>query len=203
MRGRLRGDGAVFTLAAVLAGAVQTFGSPRRAAAVAVMTLALAAGAAGCGSDSSDDVTIPQQNADDMLAALDAVQTACQAEDTTGARTAANDFVQQVNALPEEVGSEAKNALRDAGKNLETLATSSSDCTGGVPEITTDSSTDETTTTSSSTTTEETTTTSTETSTEEDTDTTTTEPPPEEPPPDEGNGGGNQGGGSGGVGGGG
>ena len=177
MMRRLGADGTVSTLAAVLAGAVQTFGSPRRALAVALMTLALAAGASGCGSDSSDDVTIPQQNADDMLAALDAVQTACQADDTAGARSAANEFVREVNALPETVGEEAKNALRDAGKNLETLTTSSSECT--VPEITTD------------------------TSTEEDTDTTTTEPPPDEEPPDEGNGGGNQGGGSGGVGGGG
>ena len=201
MRGGLRGNGTVSTLAAVLAGAVQTFGSPRRALAVAAMTLALTAGATGCGSDSSDDVTIPQQNADAMLQALDAVQTACQASNSSGARSAANDFVEQVDALPASVGEEAKNALRDAGKNLETLTTSSSDCT--VPELTT-TSTEEETTTSSTTTEEETTTTTTtdeETSTDEDTTTTTKPPPP--PPDDEGGGQGGGSGGSGGVGGGG
>jgi hypothetical protein len=204
MRGRLGGNETVSTLAAVLARAVHTFDLPRRRAAVALMTLALAAGVTGCGSDESDDVTIPQDNAQAMLQALDDVETACGNSDSRGAQDAAAEFIDLVNQLPQSVGIKAKEALRDAGMNLKTLSSTSADCTGGETTTTpTTTSSSSTTPTSTSTSTTDSTSTSTETSTSTSTDTQTDTTDTGTTTTGQGGNGQGGGGGSGGIGGGG
>jgi hypothetical protein len=163
------------------------------------MLVALAATLSACGGG-DQAVTIPQANANQLLGALDRVETACSAQLRSDAVSAANDFIAGVNALPKEVGTDTKDAMRDAGTNLKTLAASCKPSSDTTDEATTTTSSSESTTTeptsTTATTTTDTTSTETETTTTStSTDTTTTSEPP---PP-----GGGNGGGSGGVGGGG
>ena len=162
-------------------------GQRRLAGALAVVAVAMAISA--CGS-SSDDATIPQQNANELNSALASVQAAVDAGNCKEAETAAGDFIDAVNNLPDTVGTEDKDALRSAGENLETLAQDPTQCqaetgTTNLGGQQSTSTTEPTTTLPSSTT--ETTTSSTTTTTS-----TTTQP---EPPSDEGGGGGEPSGG--------
>jgi hypothetical protein len=88
----------------------------RSALAAGAAATALGLGLGACGSDS--DGTIPPDQADALLAALTQVQESVEARDCTAAQTDARQFVEQVNALPREVGEETKNTLREAGNNL-------------------------------------------------------------------------------------
>jgi hypothetical protein len=141
---------------------------------VAALVIALAIGVAlsACGSTDQADVTIPNENAQAMIADLDQAQQAL-GSDCRTAEQAAGDFVDQVNLLPSQVGTEAKDRLRDAGENLKKLIGAQCQPSGAtgeagvVPETTTS--------------------TPPETTSEEATNTTTTETE-EEPPPTEGGG---------------
>jgi hypothetical protein len=108
--------------------------SPRNALAAGALVAALAL--AACGSDSGD-VTIPQDNADAMLAALDELQQKVDAGDCTGAQTDATQFVAEVNGLPKEVGEEVKTQLRAAGEDLIAKTQDPSQCGDGGEETTT------------------------------------------------------------------
>jgi hypothetical protein len=157
-------------------------GKTRLAGALAVVATAMAISA--CGS-SSDNATIPQQNADELNAALNSAQAAVEAGNCKEAENAAGDFIDAVNNLPDSVSTDDKDGLRAAGANLEKLAQDPSQCkpdtgTTGLPGQQTTTSTTEPTTTVPTTTTPTTTSTTTTTST----------PPPE-------TGGGNEGGGGG------
>jgi hypothetical protein len=142
-------------------GAAHTFASRARLRALVLAPLAmLMLIATGCGSDSSDEITIPKENSDQLLAALNQVQADCDSQMRSAAVNAAQNFVEGVNQLPKEVGTEAKDALRDAGENLKTLAakcesgsTGATGPVGVVPSTSTSTSTSTTTTTTSSTTT--------------------------------------------------
>ena len=154
----------------------------------------------GCGSDEISG-EIPQANADELNASLDEVRTAVESSppQCTTAKSAADQFVADVNALPADAGSELKDALRDAGDNLRVLVDEQCASTG-----TTDTATSTTTTpTTSSTSTTSSTTTPTTTHTTDTTSTTSTTTE-EQPPPGNGNAGGppgNGGGADGGTGG--
>jgi hypothetical protein len=152
-------------------------GQKRLAGALAVAAVAVAISACG----SSDDKTIPPQNSEQLTSALTAVETAIDNRECGNAQQEAQNFVEAVNELPESVGTEDKEKLRNAGENLEKLAADPNQCKAPPPTGTTDLS--DTTTTSSTTTTpapteSETTTTTSSTST-------TSEPAPE-PGGDEG-----------------
>jgi len=105
----------------------------RRVAAIALAALAL--GAAGCGSD--DEATIPQENAEALLALLSQVETSADRGDCTSATTDATQFVQGVNALPKEVGADTKEELRKAGENLVAMTRDPSKCEEPDEETTT------------------------------------------------------------------
>jgi hypothetical protein len=140
-------------------GAAHTFASRARLRALVLAPLAvLMLIATGCGSDSSDEITIPKENSDQLLAALNQVQADCDSQMRSAAVNAAQNFVEGVNQLPKEVGTEAKDALRDAGENLKTLAakcesgsTGATGPVGVVPSTSTSTSTSTTTTSSTTT----------------------------------------------------
>jgi hypothetical protein len=147
----------------------------------------------GCGS-SDVGGEIPQADAAQLNASLDAVNSAIASNDCATASAQADAFVQMVNDLPASAGTELKDALRNAGENLEGLVADQCSTTGSTSTKTTSSSSSEPTTssTSSSTTSSSTTSTSTDTTTTTSTTSTTETKPP---------GGGNQGGNGGGGGG--
>jgi hypothetical protein len=151
-----------------------------RVAALLALAVSIAA-IAGCGSNDING-TIPQANADQMVAELDGVETLLASGDCAGAQARVQDFLDQVDLLPSTAGSELKGALRDSGNNLKSLV---AQCQSGVTGPTGEQSTSQHTSTKH--TTSETTTA--ETSTSEETTTTT----PEEPasPPTHSNAGGN------------
>ena len=144
----------------------------------------------GCGSDENSG-QIPQANADQLNAALDAVSAAVETNppacDTATSQASA--FVDQVNQLPVTAGTDLKEALRGAGENLKQLVNEQCASTGATgpsaPERPTTSSTTPTTSSTTDTT-------SSTTTTDTTSSTTTTEEPP---PRGNGNGGGPPGGG--------
>ena len=120
---------------------------------------AAALGAAGCGEEG----TIPRDDAQALLEALNEVESKVEEGDCSSAETDATQLVGAVNQLPSDVGADVKELLRAAGENLVRLTRD--DCE---PET---GATGETTTTTEPTTTTPTTTTT----------TTTEEQPPEQP----------------------
>src|SRR3954454_13416735 len=161
----------------------------------------------GCGSGDDINGQIPQDDAAQLNGALDAVNSAIESNDCATASSQADDFVQVVNGLPASAGTELKDALRNAGENLEALVADQCAPTGSTSTQSTSSSSTEpsTSTTSSSTTSNSTTTT---TSSTADTTTTTTTTSTQTKPQgggqggNDGGGGGGDGGGDGGTGGG-
>jgi hypothetical protein len=182
-------------------------GQKRLAGVLAVAAVAVAISACGSG----DPKTIPPDDAAKLTSALTAVETAINDRHCAEAQARAQDFVQAVNELPDTVGTEDKDTLREAGENLEELAADKNQCKPPPPTGTSDlsSTTSSTTTTEPEPTTTETSTTS-STTTSSTTTTTSSEPPPDDsggPPSDTGGGppsdtggGGDTGGGSGGTG---
>ena len=128
--------------------------------------VAAVAALSGCGSGDING-QIPQTDADELNAALSGVQAAVQSTppDCATAASDANQFVTAVNALPESAGKDLKEALRDAGGNLEQLVNEQCAPTGVTQptqtQSTHSSSSTPSTTTSSSTTSDTTSTTST------------------------------------------
>ena len=83
--------------------------------------LAVLATLSGCGSDEISG-EIPAANAQELNDALDAVSFAVESsQDCEAAQDAADQFVEEVNALPADAGTELKTELRKAGDNLRTL----------------------------------------------------------------------------------
>ena len=183
----------------------------RLAGALAAVAVAMAISA--CGSSSSDQ-TIDPGDSTKLISELNAVQAAIDSRKCNQAEQLASDFLAEVNNLPESVGTDNKETLRNAAENLEKLAGEPSQCK---PEQTTGPSGfsgDQSTSTTEPTTTLPPTTTETTTSS---TTTTTSQPEPTgggsegnggAPPPSSGGGGetgggggGEAGGGSGGTGG--
>jgi hypothetical protein len=154
---------------------------PRMTRVAALLALAASVAAiAGCGSNDING-TIPQANADQMVAELDAVETSLASGDCSGAQARVQGFLNQVDLLPSTAGSELKGALRDSGNNLKSLV---AQCQSGVTGPTGEQSTSQHPSTKHTTTD----TTTADTSTSEETTTT-----PEEPasPPANSNAGGN------------
>ncbi len=156
----------------------------------------------GCGSDEIDG-EIPALNAQELNASLEELRAAVESG-PAGCATAelnADQFVDDVNALPADAGTDLKTALREAGDNLRGLVDEQCASTGATgpsgPRSTSSSTTSSEPTTTSSTTDTTTTTTT------DETTTTTDETPPRgngngNGPPD----GGGTDGGTGGTGGG-
>jgi hypothetical protein len=162
---------------------------------VCVLALALA----GCGG--GDDGTIPPHDADNLLNQLDAIQDDVDGGDCEQAQAHAQEFIDGVNALPDDVDPEVAGELTKAATNLDQLTSDPAECASGASGITGAETTD---TTETDTTEEPATVTEEEpeepTTTEEEP---TEEEPTEEEPADEPspepelpNGGGNQGGGN-------
>jgi hypothetical protein len=147
----------------------------KRLAAMLVIGAAATAMSA-CGS-SDTSKTLSQEEANILRVKLAAVQTAEDTGKCAAIKATANDFVQAVNDLPETAGADVKTQLREAGENIETLATDPSNCqqpsgaSGFTGTETTSSSTTSTIPTTTAPTTTATTTSSTTTSS-------TSEPPP-------------------------
>jgi hypothetical protein len=150
-----------------------------RVAALLALAASVAA-IAGCGSNDING-TIPQANADQMVAELDGVETLLASGDCSGAQARVQDFLDQVDLLPSTAGSELKGALRDSGNNLKSLV---AQCQSGVTGPTGEQSTTQHPSTKHTTTD----TTTAETSTSEETTTTSEEPAS---PPAHSNAGGN------------
>ena len=148
-----------------------------RVAALLALAVSIAA-IAGCGSNDING-TIPQANADQMVAELDGVETLLASGDCSGAQARVQDFLDQVDLLPSTAGSELKGALRDSGNNLKSLV---AQCQSGVTGPTGNQTTSPERSSTKHTNTD---TTSTESTT---TEPTTTAPEPQGPP---GNGNGN------------
>ena len=114
---------------------------------------------AGCGSD---DGTIPQDNGDDLLATLEAVDTNTAAGECAAAQDQAESFKNKVNELPAAVDDEVKQGLQQAADQLVSLAANECEpdenTTGAQGVQTTDAVETEPTTTEEPTTTQETTT---------------------------------------------
>jgi hypothetical protein len=144
--------------------------------------LACATALSACGS--GDDGTIPADDAQGLLAQLGDVRTAIESGQCASATANAREFVNLVDQLPATTGTDAKNALRTAGQNLETLA--QDQCSTGPTGPTGPKTTSTTSTTTPTSTTTTTTTTS--------STTTTQKPPPENGGGNEGTGGGTGGG---------
>jgi hypothetical protein len=147
---------------------------------------ALAAAMAGCGS--SADKTLDQADAQSLNAKVVAVENAVAAGNCENAQVAAQDFINAVNDLPDTATTATKDALREAGDSLKSLASDPTQCqqagatgVGGAQPTTTTTTPPPTTSTPTTTTT---------TSTTSTTSTTTTK---EAPPPENGNGNGNEG----------
>ena len=133
---------------------------------------------AGCGSD---DGTIPEGNAENLLNRVDAIDSHVDQGDCGEAAAQAEGFREDVDALPAEVDDEVKEGLRESASQLATLT--SSDC-----EETDENTTDiggvvptDTTEEPETTETETTETTEPETTTEQTTEEPTTEEPQEDP----------------------
>ena len=94
--------GAITTLAAMP-------GTKRLGALLAL--LAAVAALSGCGSDEISG-EIPPKNADELNAALRAVNGAIAVQNCDGASSAAQEFVDEVNELPATAGTELKTELR-------------------------------------------------------------------------------------------
>ncbi len=129
---------------------------------------------AGCGL--GNDGTIPESNADDLLADLQAIQDSVEDNNCGLAQDQAQEFTAGVDALPSSVDEEVRSGLTEAAAQLTELASDDSQCdpppeegaTGEAEVVPEDTATQ--------TTTEATTTTTAEPVEE----TTTEEPPPEE-----------------------
>jgi hypothetical protein len=171
----------------------------KRTGALLALAAAIAA-VSGCGSNEIGG-QIPQTNADELNAALSGVQTAVQSTppDCATAASDADQFVRAVNDLPESAGKDLKDALRDAGGNLEQLV--SKQCTAPQTTTTTQTQPTKSSSTTSSSTTSSTSTSST-TTTSTSTGTTTTTQTSSQGGNQGGDGGGEGGGGDGGTGGG-
>jgi hypothetical protein len=98
----------------------------------AVAALSCAAALAGCGSNGISG-EIPALNAQALNSDLEQVRTAVANQDCTTAQSAANAFVDDVNALPAG-REELKTQLRDAGHNLDTLVTQACAPSGATDE---------------------------------------------------------------------
>jgi hypothetical protein len=160
-------------------------GKKRLAGALAVAAAAVAISA--CGSSNSDK-TIDPADAQSLESALTAVQSAVDEGHCNVAQAEAQNFVDAVNNLPDTVGTDDKDALRDAGENLEQLASDPSQCHApptGASGITGPQQTSTSTTTTSTAAP-----TSTDTTTTSSTTSTTTSQPPADNGGGEGTGGG-------------
>ena len=99
---------------------------PRRRLAATAALAAAVLGLAACGS--SDDGTIPPDDAEAMLATLSSVQENVDNGECTSATTDATQFVETVNLLPKDVGAETKEELRAAGENLVEMTQDETKC---------------------------------------------------------------------------
>ncbi len=100
-------------------------GQTRLAGAVAAVAAAMAISACCSGTDNA---TIPPDKANELIGELNAVQDAVDSQNCKLAKRRAQDFIDTVNGLKEDVGTENKAALRGAGENLEKLASDPSQC---------------------------------------------------------------------------
>jgi hypothetical protein len=148
---------------------------------------------AACGSD--EDGTIPPQNAEAMLAALDDAQGEQETRDCAGLADAAGNLQSEVDGLPDGVDPEVRTALAEGAQNLQDLANDESKCEPAGPTGPSGQQQEETPTetVAPTTTTEETTTETTTTETQEESGGPNGGPPPgagpPEQPPGEGGGG--------------
>jgi cobalamin biosynthesis Mg chelatase CobN len=114
---------------------------------------------AGCGGSDGIEGTIPAANADRLKLDLAAVQGSVATNDCDAAMRSAQQFVSDVNNLPDTAGTALKEALRAAGENLIAQTQDPSQCQQGATgatgfsdvQPTTSSSTSSSTSTSSTT----------------------------------------------------
>jgi hypothetical protein len=132
--------------------------------------VAVVAALSGCGSGNDINGQIPAEQAAQLNGALSAVNSAVQSNDCATANSQSDEFVTLVNNLPASAGTELKEALRDAGTNLQGLVRVQCPPTGATgptgPQTTESSSSTPSTSSSSSSTTTSSTTTTTTSSTE-------------------------------------
>ncbi len=93
---------------------------------ISLLVCLFAFGLAGCGSN---DGTIPSEQAGDMLALLDALQSDVQDGQCDHVTGTAEEFSSRVQNLPSDVDSDVRNALTKAAAHLDELASAPSACT--------------------------------------------------------------------------
>jgi len=96
----------------------------RRSTALLFVVSSLGLGACGSGGDG----TIPEGEAEAMLATLTQIQGNVEDGDCTSARTDASQLVSQIDLLPKDVGAETKGQLFEAANNLEDLIEDPTKC---------------------------------------------------------------------------
>ena len=106
----------------------------------AILLVVSALGLAACGD--SGDGTIPEGDAEALLATLTQIQSNVDDGDCTSARTDASQLVSQINLLPKEVGAETKGDLFEAANNLEDLIEDPTKCAEPDEEQTTTTETE-------------------------------------------------------------
>jgi hypothetical protein len=136
-----------------------------------LLACAVAASLAGCGS--GDDGTIPQDEAENLVRTLDGVETALASRDCDEVVAHADEFRDQVNALPADVDTEVRQGLEQGAAHLVELSNEPEQCgsvtgTSGEQGEQPSSTTTETAVEEATTTTEPTTTSTTTTEAEEE-----------------------------------
>ena len=99
------------------------------------LAIALALAALGLAACGSDDGNIPRGDAEALLATLGEIERKVQAGECSSAHTDATQFVGQVEQLPKEAGTETKEMLRQAGRNLIELTQDPEQCSEPDPEV--------------------------------------------------------------------
>jgi hypothetical protein len=159
--------------------ALATIAAMPKALRPIVLALALAAlaGAAGCGGSSGPDPSIPQGDAQTLLAKISEIRANVDVGSCLVAADKTDDLLAEISDLPSSVNNDVKQALDNGANNLVLLLHDPSKCEGNSSPTTTTESTTAPTTTEETTTerTQSTTTTQTQT---QPTTTTQTQPPP-------------------------
>src|SRR5687767_123349 len=92
---------------------------------ISLLALVLTVSAAGCGSG---DETIPEANAERLLAQVEEIRADVEAERCDLVAAQAEQFAAEVEALPDDVEEDVRDGLRQAASRLADLAADPSQC---------------------------------------------------------------------------
>jgi hypothetical protein len=117
---------------------------PLRATVLALALAAASAGVIGCGS-SGPDPSIPQQNAQTLLAKITEIKANVDVGSCLVAAAKTDDLLADIADLPSSVNPDVQQALDSGANNLKLLLTDPSKCQGRTESTTTETTTPSTT----------------------------------------------------------